>query len=465
MSRSRDMCEWDEFSVSTSRMRGLLAEGEPDSLPPFRCLSIPGITAHEHRLCSELWVRDRIAASLPQRRELAFRFSLPERAKIRIGYLSNDFHDHATSHLLIETLEAHDRSRFELHAFSFGEDSGGGMRQRVCKTFDAFHDITEHTDIEAARAIHRTGIDILVDLKGYTRGCRTGIMMLHPAPVQVNYLGYPGTMGADICDYIITDPFTTPLASASAYSESFAYMPHSYQPHGRNSAIGRRPPRAELGLPDTGLVFCCFNQTFKLTPAHFDVWCRLLEATPGSVLWLRADERAEGNLRGEALRRGILPDRLVFAPYMPQAEHLGRLQNADIVLDTAPYGAHTTASDALWAGVPVITHAGSTFPSRVAGSLLHAVGLPELIARDEQDYFSLALTLATQPGRLAACKAKLSRNRMAAPLFDVTSYAAALEYLYHTMWARCRAGQPRAAIAACETSDHGAKFDPGVDRL
>ena len=210
------------------------------------------------------------------------------------------------------------------------------------------------SDTDTARAIYGAGIDILVDLKGYTQGARTGVMMLRPAPVQVNFLGYPGTLGGGICDYIITDGFVTPMTAASDYSESFAYMPHSYQPHGRRGVIGRKPARSEAGLPESGFVFCCFNQAYKFTPPVFDLWCRLLEAVPDSVLWLLSAARAEGNLRQEALRRGISMDRLVFAPDMAQSDHLGRLQLADLVLDTIPYGAHTTASDALFAGVPIV---------------------------------------------------------------------------------------------------------------
>jgi predicted O-linked N-acetylglucosamine transferase (SPINDLY family) len=446
LSRSREMCEWDEFAVSASHMRALLTEDRSGRLPPFHLLSVPGISAREHRSCSELWTRDRVAASRPERDRLAFHHDLTARDKLRIAYLSNDFHDHATARLLVETFEAHDRERCELHAFSFGADDGGTMRRRLNDAFDVFHDVSALCDAETARAVHDAGINILVDLKGYTRGARTGVMMLHPAPVQVNFLGYPGTLGAEICDYIITDPFVTPMAAASDYSEAFAYMPHSYQPHGRKCVIGPKPTRSEVGLPETGFVFCCFNQAYKFTPSVFDLWCRLLAATPGSVLWLLCAERAEGNLRGEALRRGVAPDRLVFAPDIGQADHLGRLQLADLVLDTAPYGAHTTASDALWVGVPIVTCAGETFPSRVAGSLLHAVGLPELVVANEEDYLAVALTLAAEPGALEACKAKLRRNRLTTPLFDVAVYTRDLENLYETMWSRRRLGAARTPI-------------------
>jgi len=448
LDRDRGMCAWDDFAEAATRVRALLAQAKSGQIPPFLLLSVPGMSAREHRNCSELWTRDRIAASAAERGRLDFQFDLSARDRLRVGYLSNDFHDHATAHLLIEALEAHDRQRCEPHAFSFGADDGGLMRPRLAGAFEVFHDVSALSDSAAASAIHAAGIDILVDLKGYTRGARTGIMMLHPAPVQVNYLGYPGTLGGDICDYIITDPFMTPIATADDYSESFAYMPHCFHPHGRQAALGRRPARAEVGLPETGFVFCCFNQAYKFTPPVFDLWCRLLDAVPGSVLWLLASERAEGNLRGEALRRGVSPERLVFAPEMSQSAHLGRLQLADLVLDTAPYGAHTTASDALWAGVPVVTRAGDTFPSRVAGSVLHALGLSELIAADDDDYVEVALTLATEPDLLQAAKAAALRNRLVTPLFDVAGYARSLQDLYQIMWDRRCQGTARGAIWA-----------------
>jgi predicted O-linked N-acetylglucosamine transferase (SPINDLY family) len=448
VSRNREMCEWDEFAEGAPRIRALLAQGQADKLSPFHLLSTPGLTAQEQRACSELWTRDRLAATLSERRDLAFRFELTERQKIRIGYLSNDFHDHATSLLLIEILEMHDRERFELHAFSFGADDGKLMRPRIRNAVHLFHDISDLSDIEAAHAIYRARIDILIDLKGYTQGARTNIMMLHPAPVQVNFLGYPGTLGADICDYIVTDPFMTPPESAADYSEAFAYMPNSYQPRGRKGTIGRKPTRSQVGLPESGFVFCCFNQAYKLTPSTFDLWCSLLEATPKSVLWLLRDERAEGNLKGEAWRRGVAGRRLIFAPDMGQEDHLGRLQLADLVLDTTPYGAHTTASDALWAGTPIVTCAGETFPSRVAASLLHAVELPELIADDAEAYFELALAISRDSGKLSALKMKLLRDRLTAPLFDVANYTHALESLFEIMWRRRCAGRPRANIYA-----------------
>lgn len=444
--RTRRMCEWDDFDNRQAFARARLADPEGEPAPPFLLLSEPGLTAAEQRTCSEIWMRKRLAAAAKERERLAFQFSDDACPKIRLGYLSNDFHDHATALLLVESLEAHDRSLFELHAYSYGEDDGKDMRRRLRRAFDRFSDIGALSNVEAAQAIHRDGIHILIDLKGFTQGTRTSILALRPAPLQVNYLGYPGTLGANLCDYIITDSFVTPNCSAADYAESFAYLPHSYQPHGRESVIGRAPSRTAVGLPEGAFVFCCFNQAFKFTPAVFDVWCRLLASVPGSVLWLLASREAEGNLRNEALKRGVDGTRLVFAPDMSQVEHLGRLQLADLVLDTAPYGAHTTASDALWVGTPLVTQPGATFPSRVAGSLLNAIGLPELIVEDEDRYFDVAFALATDPARLGDLRSKLMRNRLSAPLFDVAAYTRALEKLFRTMWDRYRAGSPPAAI-------------------
>ncbi|WP_157235110.1 O-linked N-acetylglucosamine transferase, SPINDLY family protein [Methylosinus sp. LW4] len=444
--RSRGMCEWGDFAGDAKALDDLLEAGRSGSLPPFLLLSQPGVGATDQRRCSELWTRDRRAAAVAARLALDFQFRPADGRKIRLGYLSNDFHDHATALLLIETLEAHDRERFCVNAYSYGADDGKSMRRRLVGAFDSFVDIEALSDGDAARAIHRDEVDILIDLKGFTANARSGILMLRPAPVQVNYLGYPGTLGEDICDYIITDDYVTPFASAGDYSESFAYMPNSYQPHGRAGPIGTIPTREAMGLPEQGVVFCCFNQAYKFTPEMFDVWCRLLDAVPGSVLWLLGAPMAEGNLRNEAWRRGVNGGRLIFAPDMAQGEHLARLQLADLVLDTAPYNAHTTASDALWAGVPIVTCSGSTFPSRVAGSLLRAVGLTELIAADLDDYFDLAYRLAVDPAHLAELKAKLARNRADAALFDVPAYTRDLEGLYRSMWNRRSAGLPPAAL-------------------
>ncbi len=447
ISRSRAMCEWDDFARVAPQIRAALAFADGPPTPPFILLSEPGITASEQRACSESWTAARLLAAGPLRASLDMRFDLSRRNRICVGYLSNDFHAHATAHLLVETLEAHDRSRFEIRAYSYC-GAEGEMRTRLRAAFDAFTDISPLTDVEAARLIHADGVDILIDLKGFTHGARTGVMMLRPAPVQVNYLGYPGTLGAGVCDYIVTDRYVTPPSSSSAYSEAFAYLPNAYQPHGRGAPLQAPPSRAAAGLPAEGFVYCCFNQAFKLTPFIFDLWARLLDATPGAVLWLAAAPLAEGNLRNEMRGRGIDARRLVFAPHLPHAEHLARLQLADLALDTAPFNSHTTASDALWAGVPIVTCAGDTFPSRVAGSLLHAIGLPELIAPDFDEYFEIALGLAGDPVRCAELRAKLAANRLTAALFDVSAYTIALEALFEAMWSRRLAGAPPAVIGA-----------------
>jgi predicted O-linked N-acetylglucosamine transferase (SPINDLY family) len=446
--RTRRMCDWQDFDDRARFARSRLAAPEGAPLPPFVLLAEPGFSATEQLACSEAWMRGRLAKAADARARLAFRFSPWDqgRQKIRLGYLSNDFQNHATALLLVESLEAHDDARFELHAYSYGRDDGKEMRARLRRAFHRFTDIGELSDEEAAKAINDDGIDILIDLKGFTEGTRTSILALRPASIQVNYLGYPGTLGPNLCDYIITDGFCTPAESAGHFVESFAMLPHSYQPHGRRDAVAFAPSRSEAGLPDRGFVFCCFNQAYKFTPAVFDVWCRLLHCVPGSVLWLLATSEAEGNLRGEAWKRGVDASRLIFAEDLPHPQHLGRLQLADLVLDTSPYGAHTTASDALWVGVPVVTRPGATFPSRVAGSLLHAVGLSELVVEDQDDYFDAAYALATDTAKLQNLRRTLAHNRLSAPLFDVKSYTLALESLYARMWERFRLGLPPAAV-------------------
>lgn len=447
--RSRAWCEWGEFDGWQALAVQALSDPAVAALSPFHLLSLPGISAGQQRECADRWMAERLNASAGDRALLASEFAaaplVQTHDKIRLAYLSCDFHQHATALLMVEMLEAHDRSRFELHAYSYGADDTQGMRQRLQGRFDHFTDITALDDMQAARAIHAAGIHILVDLKGYTAGTRTSLLTYRPAPLQVNFLGYPGTLGGTFCDYLVSDRFITPLSAAAGYSEALACMPHSYQPHGRHAEIGTAPTREQAGLPAEGLVFCCFNQAYKFTPEVFDVWCGLLDKTPGSVLWLLRNEQAEGNLRREAMARGILPHRLVFAPDMTQPEHLGRLQLADLVLDTLPCNAHTTASDALWAGVPLVTCAGDTFASRVAGSVLHAVGLPELVTHSLHDYAELAAALAADAPRLQALRGKLARLRMGSHLFDVAGYTQGLEALYAEMWQRhCDGLSPQA---------------------
>jgi predicted O-linked N-acetylglucosamine transferase (SPINDLY family) len=317
------------------------------------------------------------------------------------------------------------------------------MRTRLKKGFDRFEDVRVLTTEDAARKIHADGIDILIDLKGYTAHTRSQILALRPAPVQVNYLGYPGTMGAKFVDYLIGDPIVTPPDHADDYTEQLALLPYSYQPNDRHRPLATKPTRAECGLPEKAFVFCGFNQTFKILPGVFDIWMRLLREVSDSVLWLlKANRWAEDNLRREATARGVAAERLIFAPRLPLAQHLARQQQADLLLDTLPYNAHTTASDALWTGVPVVTCMGDTFAARVAGSLLHAVGLSELVTHSLDDYAALSLKLALWPEELRKVREKLAANRNATPLFDTISFTRDIEVLYERMWAKWLEGTP-----------------------
>ncbi len=397
-----------------------------------------------------------------------------QHSKIRLAYLSADFYEHATAYLMAELFERHDRSRFEVSAFSFGLDDGSPMRRRLVKAFDRFTDVSRLTDREVAEELRKAEIDIAVDLKGHTEFARPRILSYRPAPIQVNYLGYPGTTGADFMDYVVVDPFVVPSAQQPNFTEKLVHLPDSYQVNDRYRAIGAlTPARADLGLPEKGFVFCSFNNSYKLTPAYFDVWMRLLKAIPHSVLWLLGDNVwAMANLRREAEARGVSPERLVFAPRTNLADHLARQKAADLFLDTLPVSAHTTASDALWAGLPVLTCAGTGFAARVAGSLLNAVGLPELVTASPEEYERLALQLARQPAELARLREKLAQNRLIAPLFDTERYRAHLEAAYLEMWSIWQRGDPPRRLryrrpASCPARPRfisGRNSTPGVSR-
>ena len=362
--------------------------------------------------------------------------------RVRIGYFSADFHNHATAYLMAEMFERHDRNQFELVAFSFGPDVQDAMRTRLAAAFDQFVDVRLLPDLEVAKLSRQIGIDLAVDLKGYTEGCRTGIFAARAAPVQVSYLGYPGTMGLDYIDYILADDTVIPETSRQHYTEKVVCLPHCYQVNDRQRKVSERKfGRSELGLPETGFVFCCFNNNFKITPSTFDGWMRILRRVEGSVLWLLEDNPlAAGNLRNEAQARGVDPQRVVFAQRMPLDEHLARHKSADLFIDTLPYNAHTTASDALWVGLPVLTCAGESFASRVAASLLKAIGLPELVTQSQQDFEDLAVELASQPQQLAGVREKLARNRLKTPLFDTEQFTRHIEQAYHAMHQRHVAG-------------------------
>jgi predicted O-linked N-acetylglucosamine transferase (SPINDLY family) len=355
----------------------------------------------------------------------------PPRAggRIRIGYFSADFYEHATLCLMSGLLRTHDRSRFEIHVYDFSPRASGMARARMGDQVDSFVHVRNMSDRQIVDLVRDHDLDIAVDLKGHTKDARVQIFAERVAPIQINYLGYPGSMGLESMDYILADPIVIPAGSEPFYSEKVLRLPHSYQPNddGR-TIIDSTDDRAGLGLPEDGFVFCCFNQAYKISPQEFDIWMRLLREVDGSVLWLvDSGEQAAANLRKEASRRGVDPDRLVFAAKRPHSEHLGRHRHADLFLDTFAVNAHTTASDALWGGLPVLTLAGRQFAARVAASVVTAVGLPELVAETEQAYFETALDLARSPERMKAITAKLAANRGTHPLFDTTGYARQIE--------------------------------------
>ena len=430
------LCDWKGLDAACDKITKRIDTGDRASTP-FPVLAIPSSLAQQ-RKCADIYIQDKFPAN-PCLPPFGEKYA---HDRIRIGYFSADFHNHATAYLMAELFELHDRSKVEVIGFSYGVSSSGAMRKRLETAFDRFIDVSAKTDQEIALLARTFEIDIAIDLKGFTQDSRTGIFAMRPAPVQVNYLGYPGTMGADYIDYLIADPTLIPPEHIPHYSEKIVYLPHTYQVNDSHRKISDRGmSRKDAGLPKEGFVFCCFNSNFKITPDVFAVWMRLLQKVEGSVLWLfEGDSTAASNLRQEAKKRGISADRLVFAERMDLSDHLARYRLADVFLDTLYCNAHTTASDALWAGLPVLTCLGETFAGRVAASLLNAIGLPELIARSHDEYESLALALATDPQRLSAIKQKLAQNRTTHPLFDTALFTRHIESAYAAMWERHQAG-------------------------
>ncbi|MGC4025719.1 MAG: UDP-N-acetylglucosamine-peptide N-acetylglucosaminyltransferase [Mesorhizobium sp.] len=355
---------------------------------------------------------------------------------IRIGYLSSDFHNHATLFLLYGVLEQHDPRNVEIFIFSYGVPKNDEYSKRLLTLGVSVIDISGETDEQAARKIFERRIDILVELKGYTDGSRLGISGWRPAPIIVSWLGYPGTLGHPrLADYVISDSVITPPDHASYFSERLALMPHCYQPNDRRAALLPPPTRSEAGLPDEGLVFCSFNQVFKFNPQTFDIWARLIGSIQRSVLWLLAPriDQIRANIVKEFNNRGVNGDRIIFAQAAPHSRHLARMRLVDLALDTFPYTSHTTGSDALWAGVPLVTGKGDTFASRVAASLLTTHGFPELITDNDEDYFRLALELATNTERRSNLKARLEQARATSPLFNTVQFTSDLERLYRSI--------------------------------
>lgn len=384
-----------------------------------------------------LEIARRYAASIAQRVAHELPLSRParaERGKLRVGYASADFYDHATAQLTAGLFEAHDRDRFEVFAYSFGMDDNSACRKRLVAAFDSFVEVAREPARATAQRIADDGIDILIDLKGYTAGCRPEIFALRPAPIQASYLGYPGSTGANFIDYAIADRVVLPKHDWTSFTERPVWMPVCYQANDRHRPIaGRVASRTEYGLPETGFVFCSFNSHNKIERHMFHAWMRILAAVPGSVLWLLRGH-GERRLRLAAAAAGVDPDRLRFTAKLPNPEHLARHRLADLFLDTHYVNAHTTASDALWAGLPVLTLPGPTFAGRVAASLLHAVCLPELIVRDISEYTTRAVQLALDSDRLREVRVTLAANRLTTPLFDTAAFTCALEQAYEMMW-------------------------------
>ena len=430
------LCDWSNLAVECGHLISSVKDDKTNT-DPFAFLTISA-SAEDQLKCAKLWVNKRFPRSDNQ----VWHGEIYKHKTIRVAYVSADFHQHATTHLMAGVFEEHDKSRFEVTAISIGPDDASEMRQRLKGSFDRFTDARTLSDDEIASRIRDAEIDILVDLKGFTQDARTDIFARRPAPIQVNYLGYPGTMGADYIDYLIADQTVVPKSHQAYYTEKLVYLPDSYQANdARRTVSSKLFTRAECKIPEKGFVFCCFNNNHKIAPEVFDCWMRILHQVNDSVLWLlEGNAIAVSNLRKEAVARGIGAERLIFAPFMPPSDHLARHRLADLFLDTLPFNAHTTTSDALWAGLPVLTQIGETFAGRVAASLLNAIGLPELITSTRQEYFELAIALATDPEKLAAIKHRLSQNRLAKPLFKTQLFTRHIEQSYEAMHERYQAG-------------------------
>jgi len=431
-------CDWRQLQPLAESIRQDLAAGKK-SAEPFGYQAV-ATSEQDLRTCAEIYTEDKFPPA-PTRVYAGERY---DNKRIRVGYLSGEFRQQATSVLITELFELHDKGRFEIFAFDNGWDDSSELRGRINRAFDEIIDVSRLPDHEAAMAIRERKIDILVNLNGYFGKGRQGVFARRPSPVQVNYLGFPGTTGADYIDYIIADQHVIPAGHEAHYTEQVVYLPDTYQVNDSKRKISdETPTRAEERLPEKGFVFCCFNNNYKFTPGMFDVWMRLLSHVEGSVLWLLGDRStASSNLRREAELRGVAPERIIFAERMKLDKHLARHRLADLFLDTIPYNAHTTASDALWAGLPLLTCLGTTFPGRVAASLLNAVGLPELVTRSLPEYEARALEFAATPAMLAGVRARLARNRTREPLFDSDRFRRYLESAYATMWSRHQREEP-----------------------
>lgn len=445
------ICEWRAFDTRNAVLEKHTQQaanlGKKPPVTPFQQLARSDDKALNLRV-AQLWGHDyaaKMSSFALQRNPGTPR---AEGGKIRLGYLSADFRDHPAGRIMAQLIARHDRNRFDVTAFSIGKNDNSAVRDRIVRDSDTFVDLETDSDLEAAQRIYDRGTDILVDLMGYTDGYRMEIPALRPAPVQASFLGFPGTTGADFYQYLIADRFVCPPGDAAHYSEKLAALPHSYMicPYADDPPP---PDRDTAGFDGDTMVFCSFNQPYKIDPVLFDVWMAILRAVEDSVLWLNdTGQSTRENLRREAAARDVSGERLVFAPRVPELhDHLQRLQRADIALDTRLYNGHVTTVDALYAGVPVVSLAGRHFPSRVAAGILRAVGLPELVASDLDEYRTLAIELARDPAKRTALRQKIKRNRQSSPVFDLDGYVRDIETLFGLMWRRHVSGEPPSSLA------------------
>ena len=433
------MCSWDGFEALWNRLRAEINSANDGQISPFSVLSLP-TTPQEQLACATAWSRRHLEPVAATRAALGFDFSGRHRrgiepARLRIGYLAWGLHDHATGYWTPQLFELHDRSRWEVTAYAYGPDDGSEIRARIRGAAERFVDLAREPDAPAARCIYDDGVDILVDLTGYTFGTRSQILALRPAPVQVNWF-YPGTMGTACADYFIADPFVVPPELEPFFTERIARLPDCYMITDRKRPVSEVvPTRAECGIPEDAFVFCYFNQTYKILPDCFASWMRILRAVPGSVLWfLESNPWATANLGKEAEKHGVAGERIIVAPRKPIADHLVRYRLADLALDSFPYASHTTAADALWVGCPLVTRVGGTFASRVAGSALISGGAPELVTQSIEACERLAVELATSPGKLREIRRRLEATRDTSRLFDTPRFVRNLESAYEDMF-------------------------------
>ncbi len=431
------VADWSRAGELADRLRLEIAVGK--IVDPFVTL-VFGLHPRDQLKAASRYVRTRV----PEPPRPFIHSTAPAADKLRVAYLSSDFRQHPVGVAITELFERHDKAAFETIGVSFGADDASETRARIVAAFDRFHDVASASDWAIAKLLHDLEVHIVVALNGLTGGCRPAVLAHRPAPIQVSYLGYAGTMGADFVDYILADATVQPFDQQPFFAEKIVHLPDCYHANDATRRISpQTPSRSELGLPDRGFVFCCFNQAYKIAAPMFDVWMRLLARVEDSVLWLtKMDELTHANLRREAAARGIDPDRLIFAPRIDRiADHLARQRVADLFLDTSPYNAHSTTCDALFAGLPVVTCLGSTFPGRVAASMLTAAGLPQLVTQSLDEYEALALKLATDPALLRSMQRKLKDNRATCPLFDGDRFRRGIEAAYKTMWDIYRRGE------------------------